>query len=133
MSDEPIIELDKLRKARKERKASAASAADFSDDALALRFAAKHGADLRHVAEWGKWMQWMGNIWREDRTLAVFDDVRTLTRAAAADCEDKTATAIRSGKTTYAIERLSRSDRCVAAVSDQWDHGAETINFKRAP
>ena len=61
--------------------------AAFSDDALALRFAELHANDLRYVAEWSKWLRCDGMRWQVDNTLAVFDSVRVICRAAAAECD----------------------------------------------
>jgi putative DNA primase/helicase len=44
------------------------TAPQYSEEALALAFAAEHKDDLRYVAEWGKWFQWDGNYWRSDKT-----------------------------------------------------------------
>jgi putative DNA primase/helicase len=32
----------------------------FSDDALALRFAERYGDELRYVAKWSQWLRWTG-------------------------------------------------------------------------
>ena len=39
----------------------------FTDEALALRFASKHRADLRYVAVQGKWYVWTGAQWKAGR------------------------------------------------------------------
>ena len=94
----------------------------FSDEALALRFAETHAADLRFVAAWGKWLTWDGVRWRFDDTLHAYDLARRVCRKAAAECnKPKVAVAIASGKTVAAIERLARADRRLAATIDQWD------------
>src|SRR3954452_7263679 len=38
----------------------------FSDEAIALRFAATHADKLRFVAAWGKWLSWQGTHWQFD-------------------------------------------------------------------
>ena len=45
---------------------------EFSDESLALRFAARHEADLRHVASWGKWLVYQDGQWHFDTTLEAF-------------------------------------------------------------
>jgi D5 N terminal like len=57
----------------------------FCDEALALRFAARHADELRYVAEWGKWLRWNGKLWRPDRTIRAFDLARAVCREAAAE------------------------------------------------
>lgn len=50
-------------------------------------------------------------------------------REAAAQCnKGKQASAIASAKTVYAIERLARSDRQLAATVDQWDADPWLLN-----
>jgi putative DNA primase/helicase len=94
----------------------------FSDEALALRFAERHAGDLRFVAGWKRWMVWNGRVWRRDGTLAALDLARAICREAAAECNDpKVAQGIASAKTVYAVERLARADRRLAASIEQWD------------
>ncbi len=45
---------------------------EFTEDALALEFTRQHGADLRFVAAWGKWLQWDGRRWDFDLTIHAF-------------------------------------------------------------
>lgn len=102
---------------------------EFSDDALALRFSECHGATLRYVAVWGRWLEWRANRWAFDETVAVFDMARAVCRAAAAECKQpKVASAIASAKTVSAVERLARSDRRHAAIVDQWDADVWFLN-----
>ena len=35
----------------------------FSEDAIALKFSAIYGDDLRYVAPWGRWLIWNGKPW----------------------------------------------------------------------
>ncbi len=101
----------------------------FSDEALALRFAARHAADLRYVAPWSRWMIWDGRRWLMDDSLHAFDRARSVCREAAAECnEPKVASAIASAKTVAAVERLARSDRRIAARTDQWDKDIWLLN-----
>ena len=95
----------------------------FSDEALALRFAERHAELLRYVAPWGRWLFWDGVRWRFDETLAVFDLVRRLCRQIAAEAGEKSkiGNAIASAKTVAAVERLARSDRRLAATTEQRD------------
>jgi putative DNA primase/helicase len=101
----------------------------FSDDALALRFADLHANDLRYVAEWNKWLHYDGRRWQVDNTLAVFDSVRVICREAAAECNKaRSAKELVSAKTVAAVERLARSDRRLAATTDQWDADLWLLN-----
>ena len=101
----------------------------YSDDALALRFSAQHGNDLRYVAQWGRWLRWNGTRWEEDQTVLVFDMVRRVCREAAEEVEDeRQAARIRSAMTVAAVERLARSDRRHAAIVEQWDSNPWLLN-----
>ncbi|MDA8051508.1 MAG: phage/plasmid primase, P4 family [Rhodospirillales bacterium] len=108
---------------------SEARAPEWSDEALALRFSARHADELRYVAAWGRWYRWTGTVWREDDTLRVFDLARSICREAAAQCEDGgTAPRIASAQTVAAVERLARADRRHAATADQWDGDPWLLN-----
>jgi putative DNA primase/helicase len=102
---------------------------NFSDEALALRFAERHSTDLRFVAVWNKWLRWDGARWRFDDTLHAFDLARVICREASAECNNrKIAHAIASAKTVAAIERLARADRRIATTIDQWDGDLWLLN-----
>jgi hypothetical protein len=98
---------------------------EFSDDSIALTFANSHEDDLRHVAEWNRWLSWGGAQWREDRTLKAFDQVRRTCRVAAALAIEslkngnQVASKITSAKTVAAVHSLARADRRLAATVDQ--------------
>ena len=105
-----------------------------SDDAIALEFAARHGADARYVAHRGKWLFWTASVWLMDETLRAFDYARGICRDIAARCDDapRLAAALASAKTVAALERMAKADRCIAATTDQWDADAEIINTPTA-
>jgi putative DNA primase/helicase len=101
----------------------------FSDEALALRFAEIHADDLRYVAAWNKWLLWDGTRWLFDTTLAAWNEVRKICRAAAAECNKlKLASALASSKTVAAVISLARSDRRLAATVEQWNTDIWSVN-----
>jgi putative DNA primase/helicase len=101
----------------------------FTDEALALRFANKHAAELRYVASWGKWLIWDGTCWRFDETLRAFDLSRAVCRQASATCnKPKIAATVASAKTVAAVERLAKADRRHAATVSQWDADPWLLN-----
>src|SRR5262249_29141733 len=81
------------------------------EDSVALDFAAKHADDLRYIAESSRWVRWNGTCWREGKTLASFDEARKLCRAGG----DARA------RTVAGVVTLARSDRRLAATTEQWD------------
>src|SRR5262249_12477528 len=87
----------------------------FSEDGLALEFAARHAADLRYVAAGGYWLHWRATGWTRERTLKVFDLARDVARDAVARGADPKR--LLSAKTIAAIERLAESDRRHAATA----------------
>ncbi|WP_210337719.1 phage/plasmid primase, P4 family [Mesorhizobium sp. INR15] len=102
---------------------------DFSDEALALRFANRHANDLRYVASWSKWLHWTGMHWRLDDTLLAFNLARVVCREEAAKCDkDRTAALVASAKTVAAVERLAKADRRLAATVAQWDADPWVLN-----
>jgi putative DNA primase/helicase len=101
----------------------------FTDEALALRFAAEHTDRLRFVATWGKWLIFDGKRWRLDETLNAFDLARKVCRAASAECNKaKVAATVASAKTVAAVVQLARADRRMAAVADQFDADPWLLN-----
>ncbi len=108
---------------------------EYSDESLALRFATVRAETLRYIAAWGCWYEWSSVVWAPDDTLGAFDRVRRECRAGAAEIisRDTGATAKRqaanvaSAKTVAAVERLTRSDRRLAATVSQWDREREVF------
>jgi P4 family phage/plasmid primase-like protien len=106
----------------------------FSDDYLALEFTKRHGAELRYVHQWGKWLKWNGTRWVFESTLAAFDMARVIAREYAAMCnggeddDGPSPTKIASAATVSAIERMARSDRTHAATADIWDTDPWLLN-----
>jgi Bifunctional DNA primase/polymerase, N-terminal len=88
------------------------------EDSVALTFAHEHVDDLRYVAKSNQWMHWAGARWQAEDTLAAFDQSRVLCRSAG----DSRA------KTVAAVVTLARSDRRMAATTDQWDADAMMLN-----
>jgi P4 family phage/plasmid primase-like protien len=101
----------------------------FSEDAVALQFTQRHGADWRFVAAWGQWFVWTGTHWQREETLKVYDLARIVCRDAAASCENiKLRAKIASASTVAAVERLARADRTHAASADIWDADLWSLN-----
>lgn len=101
---------------------AAAQPPEFSDEALALRYADRHADGLRYVAKWGKWFRWIGHKWEDEDTLYAFDLARALCREESARANKSvTAKTVASAKTRAAVVSLAREDRRIAAVVGQWD------------
>lgn len=104
------------------------AAPGLSDDALAQRFTTKHRDDLRYVAGWGRWLQWDGRRWSFDKTLLVFDLARLVCRSASAEAEPDDQEAVASARTIAAVEKLARSDRQHASLTEDWDRDPWLLN-----
>lgn len=103
---------------------------DYSDEALALRFARLHGDRLRYIAAWSQWYVWTGARWKLELTYYALDLARAICRAASSNTENKahTQAALASAKTVAAVERLAKTDRRIAAIVDQWDEEPDLFN-----
>jgi phage/plasmid-associated DNA primase len=127
--DDPIIQLEQVRRQRQTQETKSEVLSEFSDDALALRFAELHVDKLRYVAAWGKWLLWRGSHWKNDDTLRAFDLARVICRDASARATSPTlSAALASAKTTAAVVFLARSDRRLAETVDAWDCGQALLN-----
>ncbi len=101
----------------------------FSDDALAQRFAERHGKDLRYIAAWSHWYEWLGVRWALEPTRHAFDRARAICRVAASEAEKPgIKTALASAKTVAAVERLAKVDRRIAATVEQWETDPDIFN-----
>ena len=104
-------------------------APEFSDEAIALKFAERHVDRLRYVAPWRTWLIWSHGRWQVDVKLRAFNLARRICREIARGCENKkAASAIASAKTVAAIERLARADQRLAATTDEWDRDPWLLN-----
>jgi putative DNA primase/helicase len=123
--DQQIIRLDE----RRQEQAHQIRPPEFTDDALALRFADRHVNSLRYVATLGRWFLWDGQRWRIDETLIARHHAREVCRQASMQCNQaKVAKLIASAKTIYAVERLAQADRRIAATVDEWDADPWVLN-----
>ena len=123
MADDRVIALPLRR--RDEEQFDVAP--EFTEEGLALAFAGRYRDQLRYVKAWGRWYEWRGDHWAEERTLAVFDHIRKECRNTAARAPDGTAAEIRlkaelnRAKTRAAVETLIRADRRFASKPEDWD------------
>jgi putative DNA primase/helicase len=101
----------------------------FSEESMALSFAEKYRTRLRFVKPWHTWMDWNGTRWEREDTLKAYDFIRKECRIASAEIMQSgdaeklgnVLSDLSKGKTRGAIETLARSDRKLAARTDQWD------------
>jgi putative DNA primase/helicase len=102
---------------------------DLTEDAMALAFTSRHREALLYVHEWGQWLRWDGTRWAPERTLAVFDLARDLTRAIGPTIGNaRLAAKIESAATVAAIVTLARTDRAHARVTEDFDADSWLLN-----
>ena len=103
---------------------------EFSDAALALTFAERHGDELLYVAAWSRWFRWIGSHWAADETLFAVELTRRVCSERASDLEavllenrksPAQARNVASAKTIGGVERLARALPDHAATSAQFD------------
>jgi hypothetical protein len=118
---------DALRKAQRRIEAE-----PFTEDALALRFSARHADSLRYIATKSQWQSWDGLRWYSEETHLAFDLARQSCREAAQEYGNgKPPTHVFSAKTIAAVERMAKADRCQATTIEQWDAHDWILNAKR--
>ncbi|MGA8150447.1 MAG: phage/plasmid primase, P4 family [Terriglobales bacterium] len=103
----------------------------YSEDWLSQRFIQQHGENLRYVEVTGHWHVWTGQLWKQDDTGAVVEMAREVCRESANELNAATpgkGRAAASARIISAVEKLSRSDRLVASLVDQWDTDAWLLN-----
>jgi putative DNA primase/helicase len=109
--------------------ALSSTAVPFSDDDLALKFAAKHGDELRHVADWGQWLIWDGTLWQRDDRLQVYSMARDLLREECDTLPEKEQVkGLNSAGKVHSVVSLARCDQQLAAVIPQWDVHTMLLN-----
>lgn len=132
MTDHDNTRLDALiveRDAGAEAAPQDARPPEFSEEALALDFAAAQAARLRFVAAWNRWMVWDGMRWRTDETRAATDLARPFCRHAASICNwDTLRRALASARTVSAVTTLAATDRRLAATVNEWDADPWALN-----
>lgn len=95
---------------------------ELTEDALALAFTRRHRDDLRYVHEWGRWLRWDGKRWATERTLAVYDLARALTREVCLiQRSPRIRAKVQGASTVAAIVTLARADRAHARVTEDFD------------
>jgi putative DNA primase/helicase len=105
------------------------TAPEFSQEHLALQFAARYADKLRFVAKWNKWLFWDGKVWRFDDTRKTFSLARRLCREFAARVNRaREAKDMASAKTRAAVVSLASEDPRLAATVDQWDADPWLLN-----
>ncbi len=95
--------------------------AEVTEDGVALVFERRHSGSLLYDHDIGAWFVWQGQCWRKETTQLAFEWARQASRSVSMGEKDgKRATACKSGF-AGGVERFSRSSRCFATISAEWD------------
>ena len=110
---------DETRAYRKAR--SSHSNELITEDSAASEFARLYAGRLRFDHDAGKWREWTGSIWKENKTGIAFHFARELARDLAVTEPDKVRYV--TSKTSFAsgVERFARVDPAFATTSEFWD------------
>jgi putative DNA primase/helicase len=119
----------------------AINAESFTDMENAKRFAAEHGAEVRYLSRWRRWLVWDGRRWRDDDTAGVQSRAKaTVAKASLGVCaigdEDKrnkmkrlALASQRAGRINGLIE-LARSEPGISITPDQLDADPWLLNVE---
>jgi putative DNA primase/helicase len=104
--------------------------AEYSDDAIAAEFSARHADGLRYVPQRG-WLRWDGQRWRHVADVLVMEMARVVCREIAARArqddaltpgmKDRLPRQIASAKTVAAVEKMGRGAHEHHCGVEQWD------------
>jgi putative DNA primase/helicase len=100
----------------------------YSEEALALLFAERHGPDFRYLPAPGRWIRWAETQWREDETTLAYDHARAIVREQAKTAAKTAAIRIASAHTVGAVERLARVDRRIVMAASAFDADPNVVN-----
>lgn len=92
--------------------------ADTSEDGIARAFAERFKDRLRYDHTAGKWFQYGGGRWHEERTALAFDWARDVCREHNARQPNQTLLKVR---TAAAVERFAQADRRLAVTHEEWN------------
>jgi putative DNA primase/helicase len=105
----------------------------------AERFVARHGADVRFVHDWNRWLVWDGIRWKPDDTASVMRLAKETVRAIYAEASRVSDDALRKDTASWArrsetatgltaMLRLAQSEPGVPVVPDQLDSDRWLLN-----
>lgn len=108
--------------ARAVRKARAAQSNELvTEDSAALEFARLYQDHLRFDHDAGKWREWSGAIWRQNKTPIAFHFARELARELAISEPDKIRYVTSKVSFAGGVERYARADPIFATTQEFWD------------
>jgi putative DNA primase/helicase len=92
-----------------------------TEDGTALAFAEQHANDLRFDHDAGKWYQWGGTHWKQDRTQLAFAAARNLVRELSKAKPQRVKNVTSKANFAGNVERFARADQGLAVTQEFWD------------
>ena len=137
----PPLTPDELRVIAKSVAQYEPNVANYTDLGNAIRFAARHGHDLRYVHKWKKWITWAGTRWRIDDSGAVERLAKDTVRAMHVEAAEEADSGPRKKKSDWAIRsetanrmrdmiRLAQSEDGIPVAPDDLDFDPWLLNVQ---
>jgi putative DNA primase/helicase len=125
MSDDSSLDAALERAARTHEAALARGQArplEFTEDAVARRFAQHASGQWIFDHSAGKWFVWSDGTWKQDAVEAATEAVRKFVESdRRGNLDTRGRAAMGRVKFLVAVERISRSDPLLAASADRWN------------
>jgi putative DNA primase/helicase len=102
---------------------------EYSDFALAEKFAARHGAIFRHVTNRNDWYFYDGKVWTPDEKLNRYTFARELCSQLARECpEDAVKKALTHANTVADVIKMVGYDGGMKALVNEFDREPMLLN-----
>lgn len=93
----------------------------ITQDGIARQFAERYSGRLRFCHDAGRWYEWTGTHWIQDKTDAAFQFVRLLAREISETGDAKIVKQVRQVAFARGVETFARSDPALAVTAASWD------------
>ena len=110
-----------LRRIWEKTDPGAIDSAEWTEDGVAQAFAVKHCDELRFDHDIGRWFEWNGQAWREERTKRAFSWSRIICREIRTHASGSAPASLAKASTAAAVERFAQADPAFAVTSSHWD------------
>lgn len=122
--DQPAQEKPKVpaRRTQRKGKGDKTDPREFTETAMARRFAAANAGKMAFDHSDGGWFLWTGSCWQRDHVAVAMEHVKTFVETEASRVEDpKQGMFLGQGRYVKSVEALARSDGHVAVHGGMWD------------
>jgi P4 family phage/plasmid primase-like protien len=76
-----------------------------------------------------RWFCWTGTVWLQDRMETAFDYAREICREHLQVAPDREKNILAGSGTVAGVVRMARTDRLIAAGTDDWDQDKDLLNM----